>query len=207
MSRRRKPVSIPMQHAGRWSNSWFELHTEELWQKWLLPLKGQVGTYLEIGVNEGRSMLWMLENVEPKQAIGLDPYRPDKAEHAEHYAKFRDNMQHNLAPYLASGQCVVHEASSFDFLRERHGEIADGSVDLCYLDGSHMAWDLMADVSLVWPKLKRPGGMLLFDDLQRNIHLGRSLTLVAVWAFEMCYYNRYERWFREGRQFGVRRIK
>lgn len=207
MGRRRKPVNIPCTHPGKWSHSWFEQYAEPLWKKWLLPLKGSIKSYCEIGLSEGRSMVWILENLQPDQAIGIDPYLPDKPDHAANYAQFEANMRENLKPWLDSGVLTVHKQRSIDFLRDHHREIPDGSVDLCYLDGSHMAWDLMTDVGLVWPKLKRPGGILLFDDLQKTIHLGRSLTLIGVWAFEMCYFNRYERFFKEGRQFAVRRIK
>lgn len=207
MGRRRKPISIPCTHPGKYSTSWFEQYAEPLWKKWLLPLKGQVKSYLELGVCEGRSMVWIMENLQPQRAIGIDPYLPDKPDHAPNYAQFEANMRENLKPWLDSGVLTVYKQRSIDFLRDQHREIPDGSVDLCYLDGSHMAWDLMTDVGLVWPKLKRPGGILLFDDYQKVYHLARPLTRVAWWCFTMAYDNRYELFFKEGRQVAVRRLK
>lgn len=196
------------------SNTWFEEQAMPLWEKYLLPLKDEVETYLEIGVAEGRSMLWVMENLEPKRAIGIDPYIPPKRKQAESTQRHKENIKKNLADWINKGCVHIIEETSWDFFT-RHCDdestaaydfIKNNSIDLAYIDGAHEGWDCLADMVHVWPKLKR-GGVMVIDDYHRRVHKGKALVRPAVNAFRLAYDNRWDVFFEARRQIAFRKIK
>ena len=70
-------------------------------------------------------------------------------------------FDHNLRVAHAAHKVTKIKATSREALRKLPFE----SYDLVYLDGSHMAADVLEDAVLSFPLLK-PGGILIFDDYQ-----------------------------------------
>src|SRR5579872_599214 len=74
----------PARAAGKESRRYFSCDflspNLPVWEKFLAPLRGKPGIrYLEIGVLEGRSLFWMLENIftDPtSHATAIDPLGP-----------------------------------------------------------------------------------------------------------------------------------
>jgi predicted O-methyltransferase YrrM len=108
--------------------------------------------YLEIGVYEGRSLLWMLENIliDPSsRATAIDMFPGDLEE------RFRANL--NLSGFR--DKVTVLKGTSQRQLRS----LPFDSFDIIYIDGSHLAKHVYMDAALSWDLL-RTDGLLIFDD-------------------------------------------
>lgn len=142
----------PYRQPYRFTKDWFTSRIP-LWERVLSPWQGAANLqYLEIGVYEGRSALWMLEHVltHPSSRLTAVDIFP------------RDLKERFLANVRLSGfakKVTVITGRSQTELRRlplRH-------FDIIYVDGSHRAGDVFADAVLSWELLK-PGGLLMFDD-------------------------------------------
>ena len=108
--------------------------------------------YLEIGVFEGRSLLWMLENIltdSSSAATAIDMFPEDLEE------RFRANL---MLSGLADKVTVIKGTS-----QQQLRKLPLNSFDVIYIDGSHVARHVFVDAALSW-ELLRPGGLLIFDD-------------------------------------------
>lgn len=139
--------------AYAFSLDWFSVRIPT-WRRLFGPLKGRPDLrYLEIGVYEGRSFIWMLENVlthPTARLTAVDVFIPPEV-----HQRFLDNIE-------LSGQghrvTTIKGYSSVE-LRKLPLE----SFDIIYVDGSHTADDVLADAVLGWGLLKT-GGIIVFDD-------------------------------------------
>jgi len=151
------------------------------WQKVLAPMRGAPGLkYLEIGVEEGRSAIWMLDNILTDQVssmVAVDTFHLDGRE-----AQFRANLE---VCGCAHKVTIIKGRS-----QEKLKDLQPGYFDLIYVDGSHYAWDVMADAVLSWSLLK-PGGLIIFDDYGWKKRLPAELRpQMAIDSFIAA--NRYE---------------
>lgn len=135
------------------TTDWF-LRNIPTWKELLEPYRGEPDVqYLEIGLFEGRSALWMLENVltHPSSRLtGIDPFDAPG---------LLETWNANLAKSGAAERATTIRDYSYPALRQLPLE----TYDIIYIDGSHMAHDVLADAALGWGLL-RPGGLMLFDD-------------------------------------------
>ncbi|MDH4195934.1 MAG: class I SAM-dependent methyltransferase [Candidatus Aminicenantes bacterium] len=131
---------------------WFYTRIET-WNKILAPFKNRADVaYLEIGVFEGRSLLWMLENVlthPSARATGIDKFSGALEK------RFRDNLDLSGA---ASKVKVIKGYSNVELRK-----LSINSFDIIYIDGSHLGKDVFVDAALSWSLLKK-SGVLIFDD-------------------------------------------
>ena len=107
---------------------------------------------IEVGVFEGRSLLWMFENVlthPTSTATVIDVFASD-------YASTFDD---NLAAAGLGDRVTKLVGPSARELRELSG----ADYHIIYIDGSHTADDVLLDAALSWDLLA-PGGLLVFDD-------------------------------------------
>lgn len=153
-----------------------------LWSELLKAYKGLAGVrYLEIGIFEGRSFLWMLENIltgEGSQATGIDTFT----------GPFEKTFRDNLALSGLSSKAVIRKGRSQVETRTLPRE----SFDIIYVDGSHLAHDVMADAVMAFELLKT-GGVLIFDDYEFSLEYPPELRpRIAVDAFVSAYRNRLE---------------
>lgn len=113
--------------------------------------------YLEIGLFEGRSALWMLEQVltDPSSSlVGIDPFGdPYGVENVE------GRFYANLKKSGAADRVEVIKGFSQIELRKLPLE----SFDIVYIDGSHRAAHVLED-SILSYRLLKEGGILIFDD-------------------------------------------
>lgn len=145
-----------MTHETQFQHDWFQSNIPN-WKVWLADMAGRPGLRaLEIGSFEGRSTLWLCENVltaADARIDCLDLFQP----HSE-YGDFHARFRLNTAPY--SQKIVEHAGMSFDSLRK-----IEGQFDLVYVDGYHSAFATLSDGAMSWPLLK-VGGIMIFDDYQ-----------------------------------------
>lgn len=172
----------PYQKPYRFSTDWFTSRIP-VWEEALRPLKGQPQLhYLEIGVFEGRSALWMLENVltHPASRMTCIDTFPGQLE---------DRFRANLALSGMAEKVTVLKGYSQEILKS----LPPGSFDLIYIDGSHVAKDVLTDAVLSWQLLKT-GGMLIFDDYRwaRRRLPPEERPQVAIDSFLRVYRREYD---------------
>lgn len=122
------------------------------WTQHYSHLVGCPCRYLEIGLYEGRSMFWMLDNVltHPSSlAVGVDP-GPQPA--------FFENLK--VTPHR--NRIHFYQQSSLEFWLQRQEESLS-PFDLIYVDGAHDFRNVFCDGIFAWLNLKT-GGILCFDD-------------------------------------------
>ena len=125
-------------------------HNVPVWKELLAGFAGKAEvSYLEIGVWEGRSALWMLENVLTSPSASATVVDIIATE------RWVKNLE--LSGRRTSVKMIV--ASSQQALRS----LAPESFDIVYIDGSHRAGNVLGDAVLSWELLK-PGGIMIFDD-------------------------------------------
>jgi predicted O-methyltransferase YrrM len=133
------------------SEDWFSWNIP-VWELQLASFVDRPEThYLEIGVFEGRSMLWALDHVlthPSSRATGIDPQIPEVLE------SNLEKSGHGKRVRLIRGSSQIE-------LRR----LPLDSIDIIYIDGSHTADDVLADAVLSWDLLK-VGGVLIFDDYE-----------------------------------------
>lgn len=156
---------------------WFDRHIP-LWENLFAPLQDAPACrYLEIGLHEGRSAVWMLENVltaGDARLVGIDPFVFGN----------RCRFFSNLDRSGCASKAEIHVAES----REVLPRLSKSSFDAIYVDGSHTAEDVLADAVQSWPLLK-PGGLMVFDDYPMSHHNvpPELLPKLAIDAFVAAY--------------------
>jgi predicted O-methyltransferase YrrM len=119
---------------------------------------------IEIGSFEGRSTIWLLDNLllHPDSRIvcidtfeGGAEHRPGQVDGL--YQRFRSNLDES--PHAAKAEILrTHSAEALIALSARREQ-----ADLLYVDGSHEAPDVLADLVLGF-RLVAPGGVVICDD-------------------------------------------
>jgi precorrin-6B methylase 2 len=127
---------------------------DALWRDCLRPFAAQPDVHLlEVGVFEGRSSVWFLQNVFTHPTSTLTCI--DSFERAEDEARF----DHNVRASGAAPRVTKLKGQSVAVLPS----LAGRTFDVIYVDGSHEATDVLMDAVLCW-QLLRSGGVMIFDD-------------------------------------------
>ena len=148
------------------TKTWFDWHIPH-WERLFADLGWQAEAprvAVEIGSFEGRSAVWLLRNLlrhPDSRLFCIDTFEGG----AEHGPDQTENLFHrfraNLADAGAAGRVEALRGPSFEGLV---GLIGRGiAADLVYVDGSHEAPDVLADLVLSF-RLLRPGGVIICDD-------------------------------------------
>lgn len=140
------------EQAYDFSTDWFTPHIPS-WREAVGGLGGRPDVhYLEVGVFEGRSALWMLENVltHPTSTLtGIDVFPGD----------LESTWRRNVELSGAADQVTTVKGYSQEVMRSLPLE----SYDVIYIDGSHKGPDVLTDAVLGWGLLEE-GGVMIFDD-------------------------------------------
>ncbi|HNX31678.1 MAG TPA: class I SAM-dependent methyltransferase [Holophaga sp.] len=149
------------------THDWFS-HNIPTWEAHLKPLAGKPLKALEVGCFEGRATRWLLENVlvHPDSRITVCDTFEGAMEHRDGTFQIdfseveRVFDQEVTAPF--KGKVTKIKDTSFNALVAlNHAHAA--SYGLVYIDGSHVAKDVMTDALLAWALLE-PEGIMIFDD-------------------------------------------
>ena len=106
---------------------------------------------LEVGVFEGRSTVWLLENIltHPASTITVVDTFAGGAEHAAtDLTDLEERFRANTEPHRA--KLVVRKDRSEAMLRE----LPMGRYDFVSIDGSHEAADVLSDAVFCWPLIE-----------------------------------------------------
>ncbi|CAG8504845.1 20840_t:CDS:2 [Rhizophagus irregularis] len=134
----------------KFTRKWFELHIPR-WEKVLGGLKGKVINVLEIGVFEGRSTVWILDELFQKpesKLITIDTFENIFVNN-DNETTFRRNIKESGKEL----QVEIIKNNSFDALTKLNYE-KRMKFDFIYIDGSHIACDVLSDAVLSWNLLK-----------------------------------------------------
>jgi predicted O-methyltransferase YrrM len=154
----------------QFTKDWFNW-APEVWTQ-LIPMLPGRRAFLEIGSFEGRSMVWIAENMVSDVLKDDDIYCIDTWEGGEEHseedmaaveARFDYNADIIEKKQLAfvhklKGTSIQHLAHWLVETTEDHAYF-----DFIYIDGSHIAKDVLTDACMAWPLLK-PRGLMVFDD-------------------------------------------
>ena len=154
------------------SDDFFTHHIPN-WEEILGHVKGKPNIhYLEVGVWEGRSFIWVLENIlthPTAKATGIDIF-PGQVKEV-----FLANLK--IGGFLEKVTVITGKSQ----IRLR--DLPIESVDIIYIDGSHAAKDVLIDAVYSWQLLKN-GGILILDDYRwrRNLPV-ESRPKIAIDSF------------------------
>ncbi|MFZ1106649.1 MAG: class I SAM-dependent methyltransferase [Hyphomicrobiaceae bacterium] len=133
------------------------------WTTHLSGLKGKPGiNYLEIGTFEGRSALWMVENIftHPTSKLTIID------------AFLENNYKRFLANIALSGEASrFHILSGFSTQKIR--DVPFNSIDVAYIDGSGKGIVMLADIVNTWNVVK-VGGVIIISRYALTPELRRA---------------------------------
>jgi hypothetical protein len=138
------------------------------WTKLLDEFKGKPGVnYLEIGTFEGRSALWVLENI---------------LTHPTSTLTIIDAFEENTYERFVSNVDLSGEANKFKILvglsTHRIRELPFDSIDFAYVDGSGNGIVMLSDLVSTW-NLVKVGGLIICSRYSLTPRLRKALRLRA----------------------------
>ena len=166
----------------KFTSDWFICNIPT-WERILKRFKGKPNIhYLEIGVFEGMSALWMLENIlthSTSKLTCIDIF-PQNIEE-----RFLANLKKSG---FEDKVTVIKGRSQIEL---RH--FSENTFDIIYIDGGHAAGEVLVDAFLSWPLLKEEG-ILIFDDYlwKKMEHPPQKRPKIAIDAFITIYINHIE---------------
>ena len=149
---RHVPDEVAYRNQYDFTSDWFSANIP-VWEKVLEPYRHQPDVqYLEVGLYEGRSSIWALENIlthSTARMTGVDIFS------GETERRYRANMKLSGA----SDKVTTIKGYSQEVLRN----LPLNNYDIIYIDGSHFEDDVLEDAVLSW-RLLKDNGILIFDD-------------------------------------------
>lgn len=160
-------------HVPRYTFDWFSNNIDR-WEEHILPLKGKELKALELGSFEGRSAVWLLENVltHPKShIICIDNFKASpemkfltKTKHSPKLPSpvtIKKHFIHNTQPYGDKVKLITSDTAVA--LKQTVMLKKVGTFDFIYVDAGRHSRNVLEDAVLAFPLLKI-GGMIVFDD-------------------------------------------
>lgn len=179
-------------HGGKgeyqYSANWSANERLDRWREILAPYKNQPRVrYLEVGVFEGRSLLWMLENIlthPTASAVAVDiPFNGSEPVLRENLK--RSGRAHKVELVLGNSETELRK-------------LKPASFDIAYIDGAHDMRSVLLDGVNAWYALKA-GGILIFDDvlMEKDRFPAELRPELAVEAFLRAFGREIEILFRD----------
>ena len=141
-----------------------------VWEQLIPMLPEGNRNFLEIGSFEGRSMVWIAENMMQgdDHLDCIDTWQGGEEHSAEDMAAVEARFDYNLAlleQLFPTVEIEKLKGSSIAHLGSMTAGLDRGTwlYDFIYIDGSHIAKDVLTDACMAWPLLKT-GGVMVFDD-------------------------------------------
>jgi predicted O-methyltransferase YrrM len=150
----------------------------------LAPFRGRDNLHiLEIGSYEGRSALWLLENIMTGNAC-----RIDCVDIFSQTKNLDQTFDANTSFEQGRGRLRKLKGMSQEILRN----LPFASYDAVYIDGSHATSDVLEDAVLAF-RLLKPQGILIFDDYEWDQTIyPQAYPKLAINAFLDAYQLQYE---------------
>lgn len=136
------------------SIDWFSNNITK-WTKYLDAFKSKPVHFLEIGSFEGKSALWLLENIlthKHSTLTCIDNFS---------YKNTEQKLKNNLREY--KDKVTILKGDSSDVLKT----LKNNSYDFIYIDANRHSQHVLEDAVLSFILLK-PEGIIIFDDYTNN---------------------------------------
>jgi len=156
----------------RFTKDWFTNNLTR-WESIVVPylksLKKPI-TAIEIGVFEGRSAIWTLENIleHPKSQMWLvDNWKREVSPKVPCWHNFLKNLEaySRNHPEQPEDKIMVCKGHIPDMLRSP--DLTSQKFDFVYIDVHGYSKDFLEQAVMVWPMIA-PGGMMVIDDYTSN---------------------------------------
>ena len=153
------------------SNQWFETSAKKIWSQILKQSKPN--KILEIGSYEGASTCYLIEQLslfhDSLEIHSIDTW-DGGVEHKEMNInmkvieeRFKTNTSLAIKKSSKKIELIIHKAKSINALSKLVTNNKSNYFDFIYIDGSHMASDVLSDAILSFELLKI-NGIMGFDD-------------------------------------------
>ena len=160
----------------KFTKDWFNW-APPVWEQLTPMLSGEAGSrnFLEIGSFEGRSTVWTLENMMQDGDFihCIDTWEGGEEHSAENMSEVEERFDRNIAAAIMKYSNAMgsrrwvekYKGASVQQLAHWLVEAPENHAffDFIYIDGSHIAKDVMTDACMAWPLLKIEG-LMVFDD-------------------------------------------
>lgn len=146
--------------------------------KLLAEFKGRPVKFLEVGSYEGRSTLWLCENIlthPDARIVCVDTFKGNDEMAPHEKIGIFERFMYNIAPFGSKVEKIMAMESGIALRSFPYAEV----FDFIYIDGCHRSRNVLEDAVLSYPLLK-VGGIMLFDDYG-------SYSTIGVDAFLKCY--------------------
>lgn len=189
----------------QFTHDWFTPHIP-IWSQVLGHLRGQPCNVLEIGSFEGRSAVWLLENIlthPQSRIVCIDPCYGNM----EHTNDDTANIQRLFAMnVLVNFQHKARLIKAPSNVALKYPDVVGVQYDFIYIDGDHRSHAVLEDAVLSFRSLKT-GGIMIFDDFDWTAYRDQphNHPSTGVRAFVHAY-RAYIEVVLESYQFIVRKI-
>jgi predicted O-methyltransferase YrrM len=137
---------------------------------------------VEVGSFEGQSSCWIADHLllHPTSTLYcIDTFEGSMEHMPQDRENLYDRFMHNIEQTGKREQIQVLVGRSEDQLIALITQQVQ--ADFIYIDGSHMAQDVLVDAVMAW-KLLKPGGVMIFDDYlwvidADNIHKNPKIAI------------------------------
>lgn len=161
----------------QFTQDWFSW-APEVWKQ-LIPILPEGETFgvsdyglrnfLEIGSFEGRSTVWIAENMMRKgdTITCIDTWEGGEEHSNGEMGGAEERFTHNMRVLQAKKACGLSVLKGTSTQHLAHYLVEDPedhpTFHFIYIDGSHTAPDVLTDACMAWPLLVK-GGLMVFDD-------------------------------------------
>jgi len=149
--------------------NWFEISARDNFKKHLIKYKGLPElSFLEIGSFEGMATLWLLENIlthPTSKIICIDTFESSNEHKALNIntTNIESRFMDNIKQYR--DKVTILKGKSQEIIRTFP---ISNNFDFVYIDGSHIAPDVLEDTILAFRLLKE-NGIIIFDDYEWRV--------------------------------------
>lgn len=167
------------------TSDWFSPNIA-IWNKILDQYKDKDNLkFLEIGSYEGRSAVWLMENILTNKSstlVCIDTFEGS----IEHTEKQKENIEEKFLYNTQKFKNKIIKVKGKSQERLRQFDPIVSQFDCIYIDGDHMATSVLEDIILSFPLLKK-NGILILDDY--GIDKKLESPQIAINAFLNIYQN------------------
>lgn len=151
----------------QFTNTWFADNSD--WGG-IIPMMNGRSEFLEIGCYEGQSTVFTVNNMMKDGGViyCVDTWGGGEEHQNDDMNKVESRFDHNIdmlrKKHDGRRRIEKMKGTSYRKLVEiAFGLGDDAAFDFIYIDGSHIAKDVLTDACMCWPMLKH-GGVMVFDD-------------------------------------------
>ncbi len=168
-----------------YTNDWF-VQNSVAWDETLKELKGKPIKGVELGCFEGRSTVWLMENLftHPKARLDcVDIWKSEALYEPVQMKEVERRFKKNTAKFK---QMTVHKMPSQEYLLQAE------PADFIYVDADHTAAGCLID-GVLSHLILRHGGIIIFDDyLWAGLAKAPNVCKGAIDSFMDCFSELYD---------------